>query len=375
MTKVLILTAAFGEGHNAAARGLKAAFEKENVQAEILDLFSKTGGSSYDRSRRAYVEMVNKTPWLWAGIYKALHLLPLERWLGFALRFFRAELYRALNQIRPSVVVSVYPLYGSLFEASFVRTALPGATKPQFFTVITDSITINAIWYRSGHYPLLLPNTESQTVLQSAGIPRNRIHVGGFPVSPSFAAPAASRPEPGVTQRPKVLFMVNGHPDRALALVNRLQAENRYDLTVTVGRDDALKSAILQSQGATGSPIEVLGWVEDVPSLLRSNHVLIGKAGGATVQETLAAATPMIMTQIFPGQEEGNARLLIESECGAFCDTPCAVAETLGRWFADGAIVWKRLHQNTLKHGRPNAALDTARWILSETGATPLKSE
>src|SRR5437764_10558929 len=44
-------------------------------------------------------------------------------------------------------------------------------------------------------------------------------------------------------------------------------------------------------------------------SLLMSSHLVIGKAGGASVQEAIAARCPMIVNQIIPGQEDGNARL------------------------------------------------------------------
>ena len=41
-----------------------------------------------------------------------------------------------------------------------------------------------------------------------------------------------------------------------------------------------------------------------------THHLVISKAGGATVQEAIAARCPMIVNQVIPGQEEGNARLI-----------------------------------------------------------------
>jgi len=47
MKKVLILTAGFGEGHNAAARNLRDALElvSDDVKVEVLDLFESCYGS------------------------------------------------------------------------------------------------------------------------------------------------------------------------------------------------------------------------------------------------------------------------------------------------------------------------------------------
>jgi processive 1,2-diacylglycerol beta-glucosyltransferase len=113
-----------------------------------------------------------------------------------------------------------------------------------------------------------------------------------------------------------------------------------------------------------GKTLSVLGWVEDLPALLQSHHVLIGKAGGATVQETLAASTPMLITQILPGQETGNARLLLQYGCGAHVPTSEAVVRVLSQLFQNGAEAWQRMHRNCLSLARPEASFTAARWIL-----------
>jgi processive 1,2-diacylglycerol beta-glucosyltransferase len=99
------------------------------------------------------------------------------------------------------------------------------------------------------------------------------------------------------------------------------------------------------------------------------NHLLIGKAGGAMVQEALAAEVPMLITQILPGQEEGNARLILQNGCGAFCPTNEVVASAVERVFADGAAVWFQMHRHVLALSRPAAAEEGARWIESRLGA------
>jgi processive 1,2-diacylglycerol beta-glucosyltransferase len=372
MTKVLILTAAFGEGHNAAARSLQAACRSENIDADVVDLFSKAHRGSYEQSRKAYLRLVNDAPWIWGAFYHLLHHLPLEHWLPFHLAPLRDALQSSLREFQPTIVLSVYPLYAALFESLSLSHSAAVASKPHFFTVVTDSITINAIWYRSGNDPLLLPNADTERVLEKAGVPRSRLRVSGFPVCPRFADSIAPRPDPADLPRPKVLIMVNGQPERALALFEHLQAQKRYHLTITVGHNETLRDKLLQSLDPSEPPPTILGWVDNVPLLLRSHHVLIGKAGGATVQETLAAATPMIMTQIFPGQEQGNAQLLIERDCGAFCPTAESVASTLDSWFRDNATRWRQLHQNALQLGRPQAAVETVRWILNQTSSRAL---
>jgi processive 1,2-diacylglycerol beta-glucosyltransferase len=96
-----------------------------------------------------------------------------------------------------------------------------------------------------------------------------------------------------------------------------------------------------------------------------SHHLLIGKAGGAMVQEALAARVPMLLTQILPGQEEGNARLILQNGCGAFCPTNEVVASTLEHVFENGASVWFQMHRHVTALSRPAAAREAAEWIKS----------
>ena len=55
MKRVLILTAGYGEGHNAAARALAAALGETGAEAEVRDLFRE----AYGRRQRV-VEQIGR---------------------------------------------------------------------------------------------------------------------------------------------------------------------------------------------------------------------------------------------------------------------------------------------------------------------------
>ena len=369
MQKVLILTAGFGEGHNTAARGLKEAFDQTSeVEAEVLDPCEQALGSLYSFVRRSYLRMVHESPGAWAFFYALLDRFPVL--LGNALRMlgpFQAGLVRTLRRSPPDAVVSVYPVYGHLVKAAAQKA---GLSDLKSFVLITDSISVNAQWHRCDADAFLVPNEDTATVLKAAGVAPEKIAVTGFPVSPRFACPHAGRPAPGPGEKPRILFMVNGGPKRAVSLVERLLRELDVQLTVSVGRDTALAHELTALADRMKRPLKVLGWVTDIAALLQQHHVLIGKAGGATVQEALAAHTPMLLTQILPGQETGNARLLLQYGCGAHTPTSEAVLVVLKQLFQNNAIAWERMHRNCIQHGRPEAALTNARWIMAQI-ATP----
>lgn len=359
MPKILLLTAAYGEGHNAAARGLQAAFTELGADAEIVDLFALTGGAFYERSRRGYVDLINTAPKVWAAIYRLLDRFPIvPATLPLLGSMFR-RLREMLDEKQPCAVVSVYPVYGYLLEHLY-----PQGRPFQFHTVITDSITINSVWHRCASDTFIVPNEDSALVMSEAGVASEKVRTLGFPVAPQFVHDRIERPAPVI---PRVLFMVNAGRDRAPAIVRRLLAIEPIHLTVTVGRDEELRAQIEQIAAELGKTVEIHGWTNRMPELLMSHHLLIGKAGGATVQETIAARTPMLLTQIVPGQEEGNARLLMQNRCGALCGSAESLGATVERLFANNASRWHEWEQNIARLSRPDAALQIARFVLENS--------
>ena len=193
-----------------------------------------------------------------------------------------------------------------------------------------------------------------------AGVPREKLRVLGFPVPPRFARDRPERPAP---PPPRVLYMINAGKDQAPGIVARLLAIPGLHLTATYGRDEALRQRL--EAAAAGHPLELHGWTDRMPELLMTHHLLIGKAGGATVQESIAAGTPMLITQVVPGQEEGNARLLFENACGALCPTASALARKIESLFANDAQEWRQWEQNTKRLAKPDSALQIADFILA----------
>src|SRR6187455_1194855 len=95
MPRVLILTAGYGEGHNAAARGLLAAAAHLGVDAEIADPFTAMG-PAYDRSRRDYLAVINRAPRIWAAVFQLIDRLPLVEFTLPLLSAVGEELARLL---------------------------------------------------------------------------------------------------------------------------------------------------------------------------------------------------------------------------------------------------------------------------------------
>lgn len=140
-------------------------------------------------------------------------------------------------------------------------------------------------------------------------------------------------------------------------------------MTIVVGRDHELRNEILQlvaDSKKASDRIQVLGWTDQLPELMMSHHLIISKAGGATVQESIAAQTPMIINQVVPGQEEGNWELLKRCGSGAMAEDPEEIEEWIERCFQDKGRLWYEWKKNLEKISLPESSLTIARFILEE---------
>ena len=360
---VLILTAGFGEGHNAAARNLAAALrlERPGIKVAVHDIFAESLPLINRIARFGYHFAINRAPTLWALTYSILDRIPATSTGVKLLAPASRHLRHLVKRHAPDVVVSVFPGCGPLID----HIAPPATRRFAFATIITDSLTINAIWLRCSSDWFLTPNEPTARVLEERGIPHEKIRVTGFPVPPIFSTPPPNRAVPPADGHWRVLYMVNGSPATAVDTTRALLGIDSISLTVTCGKNERLHSDLEALARELDRPIELHGWTPDMPQLIRSHHILIGKAGGATVQEALAAHTPMIITQIVPGQEEGNARLLIENSAGDLATSPQAIADTVVALTEKSGDLYKSRLAATTRLGHPNGAKVTAHFITS----------
>lgn len=358
MKRILILTAGYGEGHNSAARGIRDGLAQvaPDATVDLRDLFAESFGAFNQLVRKSYASLINHWPGAWGYVY---------RWLDRKEHFdkdfdgfvrIKERLKALLESFRPDAVVSVFPAYPHLLNQVSGRERTY-----RNVVVVTDSITVNAIWYRCRADYWLLPNDQSVEVVHAAGVAPGLIRTFGFPVSPKFAELSRQRQSPSQV-RPRVLYMINAGTRAAPEIVRQL-LNMEIDLTVTVGRDEKLRRAV--EAVSRNREIDIVGWTSEMPRLLCGSHLLIGKAGGATVQETIAASCPMIINHIVSGQEEGNARLIVQTGSGAIALTPGEIAMQVQTAFSNGGMQWHQWYSNISQLSRPRASLDIAHFLLS----------
>jgi processive 1,2-diacylglycerol beta-glucosyltransferase len=367
--RILILTAAYGEGHNAAAHALATAYNEDVPgTAVVVDVFALSCPRLNQFVRRAYLAAINGTPRLWKYIYAWMDRPGFMTSGVVMLRAQSRMLESVIAHENPVAICSTFPAYAALLQ----KLARAGRLRVPHFNIVTDSISINSVWWRPGCDGWFVPNEDSADVMRRAGVDPMRLHVTGFPVTPYFRKNEGivTRPSLAGGAAPRVLYVVNSGTQNAEATARLLLAEEDWEVTCTVGRDDSLRKTLAAVASKRRRKAEILGWTDQIPHLLMTHHVLVSKAGGATTQESIAARCPMVVNQVVPGQEEGNCELLLRHGAGALATTPETVMSTLRSAFSNGGRGWDAWRAALEPMARPDAARTIAAYVLARAIGT-----
>lgn len=364
--KVLIFTAAFGDGHNTAARNVRDALDDmPGFAAEVVDPYIATSPSTARILRAGYSFSIQRLPISWRAIYWLYDRTPLFRWTLPTFRKITCEIRRLLREHRPCAVITTYPAYNYVLRR---LQAEEGIEPFPIFMVVTDSIVINRVWIEAPADWVCVANEATARVMRDGGVPADRLQVLGFPVHPRFEKLAAAPVAPGPPWR--VLYLPASDRRTVERNIRGLCALPEVRLTVVTGRHRRLHQHLRRLDLPAGA-FHLLGWTNRMPELLAESHLFVGKAGGAIVQETVAIGCPMIVSHVVPGQEEGNVQLLSEAGAGCLATRPDRIEAAVREAFADGGAVWAKWRENLRRIGHPAAARETAEFVRAHCADRP----
>ncbi len=375
MKKILILTAGFGEGEDVAAWNVHGALEHlapDGVRIEVLDLLDSCYGRFHDVLRHTFQAAINHAPKLWHGFYQLLGNSQFIEGQLDGLTRLRDTLRDALVGTAPDVVVSTCPIYSFLIEEIF----RDGRTRDfTLISLVTDAVVKDSPWPRTSADFFAVTSDSAARVLTAAGVPEKKVMVFGFPVQwqAREQEKAVALPDLTADGRPRILYVINSARKKAPKLIDRLLEHPEWDITICVGRDTELDEMARAKAATAPDRVEVIGHVRRMPQLLREHHVVVSRAEAGMVQEAIAARCPMVVNKLGSGQEEGNFSLLREANAGALGEKPKEVEDWLERAFRDQGKLLALWRKNMEQLGRPESALDLARFILEQaTIAVPV---
>lgn len=364
--RILILTASFGEGHNAAAKGLRMALEERErlslglfAETKLIDLCTEAYPRLTRLARWGYLNAIHHAPKFWERVFNLFDGGNFLEERLQALSAIKNRLKQIIDEFAPHAVVSTFPFYNQIIDALYpLENSVPFLR----FTIVTDSIRINSTWARGHSDFFIVPNRLTLEALGEHGIPHSTIFDLGFPVSLKFANCQIPRSEP---PQWRIIYIPGGPWKNIEGNIRELLRFPQVDLTLLSGKDLSMYKALRNLSNKLSSTLNVVKWVDDMPERLLSTHLFIGKAGGAIVQECMAAGCPMIISQVVPGQEEGNVALIKQHNIGDVTESPEELRALLTKLMENEALLFRSWKNHLLPLQRPLAAQTIARFVLA----------
>jgi 1,2-diacylglycerol 3-beta-galactosyltransferase len=108
--------------------------------------------------------------------------------------------------------------------------------------------------------------------------------------------------------------------------------------------------------------------------MMHAADCVMCKAGGLIVTEALACGLPLLLIDVLPGQEAGNADSVVQGGAGELAQDPLAALEILYHWLAKDAVLLTERAENARRLGRARAAYEIAAhaWAAAERGPGPV---
>ncbi len=368
--RVLILSVSSGAGHVRAAQALEQAFTNRGdctvEHVDALRYTSKLFQKIYDD---AYIAMVRRAPDVMGWLYdRSDHAWKHQRRRLAMDRLNSGPMIRLIQRAKADLCIATHFLPAEILSA--LRAS--GKISAKFAVVVTD-FDVHAMWLCRGVDRYFVAIEEAADYLARLEVPAGTVSVTGIPIDPVFAIPIdkdEARRRLGLAlERKTILVSAGGY---ALGPVERLVSdllavERPWQIVAVAGKSektrrrlDALKQEMQRREPRAAGPVlQAVGFTKEMHLWMAAADLLVGKAGGLTVSESLARNLPMAIIQPIPGQEERNADHLLEAGAAVRCSNLPVAAAKIARLLDDDPRM-ARMAEATHRLAKPDSAARVA---------------
>jgi processive 1,2-diacylglycerol beta-glucosyltransferase len=283
--RVLILSAGVGSGHNSAAAAVQqaCAARSDVAEVQVLDVLQVSSVLYRALLNKGYFVLVEGLPWLIDWGYDISdppfrRRGPIDPWT----RMNSVPVIDAVKRFRPTAIVCTHFLPAQLLASLLLRGVTSART-----AVVTTDYDFQGLSLTGAFHALFLAREEGRVELMALGLPSDRVAAPGIPIAPQLTA----APERDATEPPMLLISAGASGgDYAVSVVRQtLHMRSPFTATVVCGRNDELRQRIEQLVAPAGERYRVLGFTTEMPQLLRRADLFVGKPGGLSVSECMAA--------------------------------------------------------------------------------------
>jgi UDP-N-acetylglucosamine:LPS N-acetylglucosamine transferase len=298
VTRVLILTASIGEGHDLPARTLAAQLREECPGVEVVteDGLQVMGKAFVLLNERASGVVFFRFRWLWdAAFWLCVALGPTRRLTQRLVRALGSRgMLELIERVRPDVIVSVYPLTTEVLGSLRRR----GKVGIPVVAGITDLAAMH-YWAAPGVDLHLLTHPESEEEVRRVAGDGTQVRAVHGLTRPEFSQPcdqSEARAALGLPAQGKVVLVSGGGwgvGDLESAIGTALALDDVEVIACLCGRNDALHERLAGRYGGE-ERVRLVGFTEQMSEWLAAANALVHSTGGLTVLEAYVRGCPAI---------------------------------------------------------------------------------
>ena len=384
MKRALILTADAGFGHRAAANAIADALKRypdPAIEPTIVNLLDDPATPQWLRNTQSdFDKIVRDVPGFYEVAYDQSDKVgpTTVAHLGLAAILYN-PLNKAIKEVQPDVIISTYPLYSGPIQAWYMRNESLVRTKDgdqilnstskkkhlPFIHVITDLYSVHSIWFSYAPDRICVATDKVRMDAIQFGCQPGKVIVTGIPVRPDITEIHTEKNKIRSLYglAPNLPLMLAVGSKRVTSMIDYLNVVNHsgfpMQIVMAAGGDEDLYRRMKEIEWHI--PVKILNYCTTLPELMLASDMILTKAGGLITSESLAAGLPMLLCDVLPGQEEGNAKVVEDGGAGKLLRTQLDLLETLCHMLMDGGTKLRTMQQKAALIGKPNAAKDISK--------------
>lgn len=369
--KIWIIYTDAGAGHRSAALALAESFElikDPDVEVKVLDALSFSAEYLHGGYAKFYFKIIKSLPSAWGVIYrfsdKLIRVPGMKTIRSIWNRYIARGLGKELKRENPDVVISTHFLVSEVAA----RLKRKKKIKSRVITIVTDFL-VHRLWVNKGTDDYIGMMPETREALLKAGVPEEKIHLLGIPISPRFRGEfdiAAIRRRIGLQADVFTVMVTSGSfgTGRIMEVIDELDKTAKVVQVILLCGTNASLKEQMQTH-STNLRVAIMGFVKNMPELMAASNMIVSRASGLTTCEAMAMKRVMLLYSNIPGQEALNAQVLKDNGAVFSGDDPVKIADLIGRiseetWALDLA------QRRFAALAKPNAAEDIRKMVLGE---------
>jgi len=362
-TKILIVYASAGAGHQCVAESVYQALGKEGV--ELVDVLNFTPLLFRKLYPAAYLFLAQYLPSVWGFLYNISDKSAPLYWPKKIRRFFNkihtAKFEKYLLETKPETVIVTHCLPGEIVSHLKRSSRFNG----KLITVITDFTVHSFLVFKEiDLFIVALESTREE--LSGKEIAKERIKPLGIPIKSKFSVSHnrnALLEKLGLKDNLFTVLVASGGfgmgPFKQLVTVLE-KVTKPIQILIVCGRNKRLFKQL--KHRVFKKAARLYGFVENMDELMEVSHIIVGKAGGVTMAESLAKKLPGIVISPIPGQETRNCGILEEAGCTIRVNRINKVKNLIER-LMDSPEELAKMKEKIKETARPDAAYELSQLV------------